>query len=180
MSLDEIQATSSVTIVNRDYLMESLTNEEIAKTLANALSIESFALHTGVEPEGLSLQLYNQWIKRLGRLPYSLELNTFVYEELPEFDVEDFIESIGEKDLETILVILTKKINDKHVEEAVCEYIENRVLKFMEDLGAEDKWEIYQQISHILFMKYGRKVNVLKSLIAHLLNKAINNSFSLL
>ncbi|AFH42199.1 hypothetical protein IOK49_02505 [Fervidicoccus fontis] len=153
------------------YKLSELSNIELSAIFEKSLSNESFELNLGIEPDGYAQILFNEVLRRAGRLPYSKELNFYIYNDLLEFTVEDIIQSVGEEKLEKLIMFMLDE-NDKKEE------IEAIIFEMVKNFSNNDEViEKYHEVKNALIRKYEKEKSVIKSFIAHMINKAINNSF---
>ncbi|MGB9725732.1 MAG: hypothetical protein ACP5I2_03785 [Fervidicoccaceae archaeon] len=168
MSDDILESSDSIVFVG--HSLNEVSNEELAISFSFAASIESMEVVLGVDPEGYLQPLFNEWLRRIGRFPYSKDLNYFVYEHLPEFDLNFLIENIGEVVLERLLKLPFS--ND----ETEAQYLLEKLADFVSKLENGKREELYKVVSG-LESSCGSKAKALTAVFAHLLNKSINNTF---
>ncbi|MEM3279628.1 MAG: hypothetical protein QXP26_06640, partial [Fervidicoccaceae archaeon] len=132
MSLD---ASESDSLFHVNPSMAEIDDITLSRSLSFALSIESIESMLDVEPEGYVPAIFNEWIRRVGKLPYSRELNYFVYDYLPEFDSNALIEILGEEVVEKLLVIPFSD-NDGDLESLI-----DALKAFTKEIGGKDDGE---------------------------------------
>lgn len=174
MSSEIYNFSSNDEVLIANNVLSQLTDEEIAYTLAHSLQIESFQIQLGFEADGYSVALYNEWLKRVGRLPYTKELNYFVYDDLPEFDIEHIIKVWGESTLSKIIIMATKKeLNEKEIL-----FMESKLKSLIKSFSSDSNLlASYEKAKEALIKKYGQVSSIITSFVAHIINKAINNTF---
>lgn len=151
-----------------------LDNETIAESLAFAISVESAENALEMEPDGYAIPLFNEWLHRAGRLPYSKELNYFVYDYLPEFDLNAVVNELGEETVKE-LALLPFSNDGQNYDQT----LEKKLAEFVSKLK-ENKKEGIKKLEYVVELleeKSGNRAKALAAVFAHILNKSINNTY---
>lgn len=157
-------------IITTNQSLSEINNDTLATSLSFAASLESMETVLGVEPDGYFPTLFNEWLKRIGRIPYSRNLNYFVYERLPEFDLNALVEIIGEEALEKVFKLpFLEEENDVKI-------LLEKLREFVSKLRGGLEEELFKIINE-LESKSKSKVKAIVAVYAHLINKSINNAF---
>jgi len=170
MALSEYSVDENETLFQTASSLSEIDNDSFAASFAFAISIESMETILGMEAEGYVPLIFDEWLRRIGRIPYSKELNQFVYEHLPEFDLNALVQGIGEEGIERIL---TSSLTGKDDE---SEYVLERIAAFVSKLNEGARDELYRVVA-ILEKKSQSRIKAIAAVFAHLLNKTINVTY---